>query len=986
MTFENLWRKIKYSPKSHLLFFLLCIAFSANSVMGQSGLGQIQGKIIEKGSGEALQGASVYFQGTAVGTISDNEGSFRITNVEPGNHLLVISYLGYKQKVLNVAISANKKTTINIELEADYVQGQEIIVSGQLQGQAQAINKQISSDQIVNIVSEQKIKELPDANAAESVGRLPGVAIQRDGGEATKLVIRGLDAKFANVTLNGIQIPASNSDNRDVDLSLISQSTLSGIELFKALTPDQDADAIAGVVNLVTGKAKSGQKIGINAFGIYSGLTKTANQYRFSGDYSNRFFDDFLGIQAGFNAEKRDRSRDLFSNSWEIPGNVEDYRISSLQVEFDKETRKRYGGNLNLDINTPDGGTIKFINLYSKTTRNQFITSRTYPAFGTVTYNGEAIDREIYTWNNSIDGENNLWGIKANWALSHAYTKNEKPFDHWIRFYENTTTSSGMKNIDNPAVLKMPGQYLIPYAINAFDKANVDRAYFYQDSNDERNYDIKADLEYPIRLGEDLAGTVKAGYKYRSKERHRDSDQLMTAYWLRTSFDYYKNDNGQVVPKDWANSLWPSGYHGLLTDFLSGRDSRMINDEYLLNPLIDENMVRQWYEFSKNGVSLDGIRHEYFTNLICERDKYKIEENVQGTYGMVKLNAGQMVTLIAGFRYEYENNDYTSKYIPRILGEFETQSGIIKDTTANYKKDYILPNLHIKVKPFEWLDLRFALSKSISRPDYSMRLPNLYINNQDQQIVTGNPNLQSAVAWNYDASIALYATRYGLFTISGFKKNIDNIFYWLNNIKIMNADQARSYGLPVDQYGPFNQYLLNIPVNTSGTKVWGIELDLQTHLGFLPGALSNIVFSANYSRTWSKTKYPRFTLQKSADFPPKFSPVYYESERELSGQTDYTGNLALGYDYEGFSGRVSVYFQGPYLGYISSNENLDSYQKAFSRWDISLKQSFTDYLAVFANINNFTNVIEGSYQSFRSLDNGGYLYGITGEMGLQITF
>jgi TonB-dependent receptor len=984
---EKSCSKIRQNFQLFIISFFILL--SVNLLPAQSSSSRVQGNVVDISNGETLPGASVYFQGTAVGTMTDIEGNFKISNVSPGKYDLVVSYIGYKKQVISIVVSADKTLTLEVKLESAYVQGQEIVVSAQLQGQAQAINRQISSDQIVNIVSEQKIKELPDANAAESVGRLPGVAVQRDGGEASKLMIRGLDPRFTNVTLNGIQMPATNPESRDVDLSLISQSTLSGIELFKALTPDQDADAIAGVVNLVTGQAKAGQKISFDLFGIYSGMNKTTDQFKVAGQYSNRFFDDLLGVQAGLGAEKRDRSSELFANNWDIKAmdsqGFTDYEISSGQVEYDHEIRKRYSGNLNLDFSTGDGGSIKLINLYSKTTRKQFISSRTYPANGTVTYIGEAIDRNIFTWNNSLNGENHLFGVKIDWALSHAYTKNEKPFDHWMRFYENTTTSSGMRAVNNKSELKLPGSSLIKYAWNAFNKATLDRAFFYTDSNDERNYDAKIDLEYPIRLSDDFAGIFKTGYKYRDKTRNRNTTEQMTSYWLRSSFDNYLNDAGQIVRKDWANSSWPNGYHGLLTDFM-GSSSRTINEDYILNPVLDENLNREWYEFSRTGISTDGLGHEYFNHLTAARDQYNVEEAVQGAYAMIKLNAGQLVTLIAGVRYESESNIYKAKFAPRIIGEFETQSGIITDTTSYYKKDFFLPNIHLKIKPLEWLDFRFAVSKSISRPDYSMRLPTLYINNQDAAIQSGNPNLEPAVAWNYDASVSLYSTQYGLLTISGFRKEIDNIFYWLNDIKIMSNDQATSLGLPVDKYGPFNQYLLRMPVNTEGTKVWGFELDMQTHLGFLPGVLSNIVVSANYSKMWSKTKYPRFTLVQQPGFPPKPPvPTFYETERELSGQTDYTGNVSVGYDYAGFSGRVSAYFQGPYLVSINTIESRDVYQKAFSRWDLSLKQHITDNITTFLNVLNFANVIEGSKTSYLELDNGGRMYGVTAELGLQLS-
>jgi hypothetical protein len=63
---------------------------------------------------------------------------------------------------------------------------------------------------------------------------------------------------------------------------MMSQGSLAGIELYKALTPDKDADAIAGSVNLVTPNAPAERSIQINAKGAYEKLNKTLNQYDFS--------------------------------------------------------------------------------------------------------------------------------------------------------------------------------------------------------------------------------------------------------------------------------------------------------------------------------------------------------------------------------------------------------------------------------------------------------------------------------------------------------------------------------------------------------------------------------------------------------------------------------------------------------------------------------------------------------------------------------
>lgn len=83
-----------------------------------------------------------------------------------------------------------------------------MLVYGQAIGQVKAINQQRESDAIVNIVSEEKMRELPDVNAAEAIGRLPGIALQRNNGEGQKVIIRGLDPKYTNITINGVKVPS----------------------------------------------------------------------------------------------------------------------------------------------------------------------------------------------------------------------------------------------------------------------------------------------------------------------------------------------------------------------------------------------------------------------------------------------------------------------------------------------------------------------------------------------------------------------------------------------------------------------------------------------------------------------------------------------------------------------------------------------------------------------------------------------------------
>ena len=187
---------------------------------------------------------------------------------------------------------------------------------------------------MVNVVSTEKIKELPDANAAEAIGRLPGVALQRSGGEATQIVLRGMSGGFSSVTMDGVKIPATDANTRGVDLSMMSQGSLAGIELYKALTPDKDADAIAGSVNLVTPNAPAERFVQINAKGAYENLDKTYGQYDFSAKYGERFFNDVLGVQISGNLEKRDRTSESTNMTYDFTRNTNtDYALTKFTLQ-----------------------------------------------------------------------------------------------------------------------------------------------------------------------------------------------------------------------------------------------------------------------------------------------------------------------------------------------------------------------------------------------------------------------------------------------------------------------------------------------------------------------------------------------------------------------------------------------------------------------------------------------------------------------------
>ena len=190
--------------------------------------------------------------------MTDDDGNYLLPNLRPGNYTILFSYLSYHDKEEEIVVVGGETHIVNGEMEVESIMGEEVVITAMMRGQTAAINQQIQSNTIVNVVSKEKISELPDNNAAEAIARLPGISVVRDAGEGTKVVIRGLAPKFNSITMNGERIPSTDPEDRSVDLSMISPDMLEGMEVFKAIRPDMDGDAIGGTVNFFAKNADPG--------------------------------------------------------------------------------------------------------------------------------------------------------------------------------------------------------------------------------------------------------------------------------------------------------------------------------------------------------------------------------------------------------------------------------------------------------------------------------------------------------------------------------------------------------------------------------------------------------------------------------------------------------------------------------------------------------------------------------------------------------
>ena len=292
---------------SILLMLITGSAFAQGSVT-------VKGTIFDATNDIGLPGANIEIKGTGIGAATDLDGVFIIHNVPSGKQTLVVSYLGYQTQTIELDLPSSGNVVHHFKLQPTAVEGQEVVVTAQAQGQLAAINQQLTSDKIANIVSEARIQELPDFNAAQAISRLPGVSTLESSGEANKVVIRGLAPQFNTVSVEGINLastgstqmgvsalgnvpgPGIISNDRSVDLTMVSPYMIKSISVYKSLTPDMMANSIGGTVNMELREAPSELHYNLFWQSGYTAKTKSYGNYRAVGSVSRRFFQDKLGI------------------------------------------------------------------------------------------------------------------------------------------------------------------------------------------------------------------------------------------------------------------------------------------------------------------------------------------------------------------------------------------------------------------------------------------------------------------------------------------------------------------------------------------------------------------------------------------------------------------------------------------------------------------------------------------------------------------
>ena len=930
------------------------------NLFNASAAGSVIGTIRDVSTGTPLPGATIRIDGTALGTATAVDGTFRISAAPDGDQVLVASYVGYKTEQVDITILPGETIEVDVELELDVVSGGEVVITAQATGQIAAINEQLASNTIINVVSAARIQELPDVNAAESVGRLPGVSMVRSAGEGQKVVIRGLAPQYNTVTVNGRQLPAT-SEDRSTDLSLISSDLLSGIELTKAHTSDQDGDYLGGSVNFKIAEAPEGFKSDVRIQGGYNNQQSEAGQFKGNLNISNRFLNNKLGVIVQANAENVNRGSDVLSASYRRQeqadeGELAPLFINSLNLADRLEDRNRLGASLLLDYRLGNKGSLRLTNFWSRLDRNIVRYNKNYGVEARIISYGIR-DQDITTdlLSNELSGEYQLGPAFIEFAVSRGISNRDTPYDNEYGFAQrNGFITEGLTETAGPEVI--PG-----FGAEDLTDTSFSNGRFRLNRARERDLGASIDITVPYTLGNNIAGYLKTGGKLLNKDRLNDESQFDIPFTFGPGADFIVEAFPEI-----DFTFASQGFLGMERVTDSGYDpGTFLDGDYEFGFAPQLGFIQQAWE---------RIGDRYFRTSIAEFEDYTNTEDINALYAMTEINIGRWFMIMPGIRYENTSFEYNAAQ--GLVANSRQTDAVRRDTTVSQSYDHLLPMIHVRVKPTSWFDVRFARTETLSRPNHFDYSPREIVNSNGNSVSRGDPNLRPAESTNYDLFLSFKSNKIGLFTVGAFTKDIDGLIYR----RVVPLLEPEESDLPNDYRG----FTLNEPLNNPlTTEVRGIEFDWQTNLSFLPKPFNGIVFNVNYARIDSETQYPRSLTVRDGFFLTRIDTFRVGN---MINQAKDIANFSLGYDISGFSGRVSMLVQGESLSGVGSVPELDRFTGTYVRWDLSLKQQVTPRASIYFNANNLSDRPDESFQVIEGFPTAQENYGWTLDLGVRYRY
>lgn len=923
---NNLHKQFKHSA-------IACgLALFSGNVLAEKGT--FDGRITDSSNTVYFEGAKVNIKELGLSTISARDGSFRFPKIEEGKYTLEITYVGVPnvESYITVDANSNQSHTFVIGEKTDAIDN--MIVYGQRAGQASAINRQKNAKNIMSIVSADTITQSPDQNAAEALQRLPGISIQRDQGEGRFVAIRGIDPNLNNVTINGINVPSPESGVRSVAMDVIPSELIQSLEVTKTVTPDMDASAIGGSIEVKSLSAfdREGKSFSATIQGSYNELMEDTSP-KVSGSFTDIY--QLSSAQLGIAAAVSWFERKFGSHNVETDGGWANFEYKDNATGEDTEAfsaeeieqrhyeiiRERLGAAINVDLQTSITDKYYLKTLYSRFSDDEFRTRNQYK------FDKGNIDLTRYTNNSAqfIDAEmeRDTKDRYEEQEILSVVLGGEHQLNEWLVKYDLGYSKSSEKEPNRIDSTFVGDDFNLGYLSTgefpqltqvdaAHDLSNVEMdevAY-------ENNYTEDESLSFKVDITRDFVwqnnnGQFKFGVKHQARKKKNELD--VTIY--DGGFDGVTAENFGTSAPNYS-----------LGNFGPGIDERLLRTHVLLN--------RNDFDINQLDSEIDTVG-----------SSFNSEEDITAAYAMLTLTIDDW-QIVTGLRYEDTRFATLGNRVELIVDEINDDENVIISpwqVAKNY--DHLLPSINVKYTPSNKVVARFAYTQTIARPTFGDSAAYQVIESEvtedegkietERKAEVGNPDLEAYKSNNLDLSVEYYPGNIGVLSAALFYKDIDNY--------IVQAEVQDN-----GQWDGFNE--VTQAINGGSASLTGLEL------AWTKNFTSGIFISAN--------------------------STFVNTDDNLPNQADTIGNLMLGYENKKFSARLSTSYNSERFQFIDNDAAV--YEDTHTQVDFTAKYYIDDTMQVYFNAVNLTDEPMYLYHGTDKYNYQYETYGASFELGFTI--
>lgn len=833
-----------------------------------------------------------------------------------------------------------------------------MVVTGYRASLERAVDIKRGEAGVVDAIVAEDIADFPDLNLAESLQRIPGVSITREGGEGRNISVRGLGPQFTRVRINGIEGLATGGGtdtsggvnrSRSFDFNTFASELFTQLVVRKTSAAEIEEGSLGATVDLRTARPFDYDGFTM-AVGGQMGYNTLAEEYDPRGTFlvSNTFADGHAGallsiaytdrtvVEEGSDSVRWWTAQNSTTNFFDqdspfqaaLDPDVYHPRIPRYNLYRHEQERLGITGALQFKLG--ERTELVFDGLFARFDANRWQDNINAVSFSRTNADGK---QETIVRDGAIDGRGNLvYGVFDNVDIRSEgrYDEQSTEFTQLTAALEHGFSDAVQMNV----LLGMSqSEYDNPIQTTVIaDKFNV-QGY----SWDYRGNDRLPVFDYGDLDPTDPTGWTLAEIRLRPQYVENTFDTAtMDLSWAASPYFTLK---GGVNWKryEYASREWGRGTPG------SGRVETVAGisiDDATLASLMREYNIRAGN--AGRAVVPDVHAFAALMGIHSGTGPYAVHTNLTNTIANNRAIEEESLGFFVQGDFNFDIGAIPVRGnvgVRRVETEL-TSSGWIDITTPGqvvHKYTDTLPSFNLVAELTPDLLLRVAGAEVMTRPNLGfLGIGTTFsVAGGSRTVTTGNPRVEPFRAKTFDLGLEWYFGDGGLVSVGAFYKDIDSY--------IQTSRESRPFstsGLPASlllpEWGvtPDDEFVFQQPLNTPGGELTGFEVGYQQPFTFLPGIWSDFGVQLNYTYVDSDIQYLSSSGAPSATGP-------------MVGLSNNAWNATLYYDNTRFSARVSAAYRDEYMNQIPGREGTDMEGTAETTTiDASLSYNFSENLSV----------------------------------------